>query len=296
MNGRTIKRRLSNKINEWTEQIRLDGSKEAQAALAAIKADAIISGGAISSLLQGEEPHDYDVYFQNVDSCLAVASYYVNLWNKEHSDKLSVEYTPKTGRIECVAPSAGAVFETDELDETDELNEPEKQETTSKSKQKKSPYRPIFISTNAISLSDDVQIVIRFYGDIDTIHTNYDFVHTTCSYHYYTGKLSLPADALEAIINKELVYKGSKYPVASVIRTNKFINRGWHIGAGQYVKMALQISQLDLTNFEVFKDQLTGVDTTFFAGMIAKLDKLHKTGVDNFSTDYIINLIDKMYE
>src|SRR3546814_4892538 len=40
-------------------------------------------------------------------------------------------------------------------------------------------YRPVFMSTNAITLSDKIQIVLSFYGEADAIHENYDFVHCT---------------------------------------------------------------------------------------------------------------------
>src|SRR3546814_1364029 len=46
-------------------------------------------------------------------------------------------------------------------------------------------YRPVFMSTNAITLSDKIQIVLRFYGEADAIHENYDFVHCT---NYWTSK------------------------------------------------------------------------------------------------------------
>ena len=68
----------------------------------------------------------------------------------------------------------------------------------------------------------------------------------------------------KCIINKELIYTGSKYPLCSIIRTRKFIERGYHINAGQYVKMAWQLNKLDLNNLDVFKDQLMGVDSFYW--------------------------------
>src|SRR3546814_899254 len=71
-------------------------------------------------------------------------------------------------------------------------------------------YRPVFMSTNAITLSDKIQIVLRFYGEADAIHENYDFVHCT---NYWTSKdanLTLRQPALESLLCKELRYVGSK--------------------------------------------------------------------------------------
>ena len=65
-------------------------------------------------------------------------------------------------------------------------------------------------------------------------------------------------------MNKELIYAGSLFPICSIIRTRKFIKRGWNINAGQFLKMSLQVSKLNLSQFHVLKDQLIGVDASYF--------------------------------
>ena len=103
----------------------------------------------------------------------------------------------------------------------------------------KDKFRPVYISANAITLSDQFQLIIRFYGDAEEIHSNYDFAHCTCWWRSKDGHLELPSEALECLLTNELRYKGSKYPLASIIRTRKFINRGFTINAGQYLKMCM---------------------------------------------------------
>src|SRR3546814_11138454 len=101
------------------------------------------------------------------------------------------------------------------------------------------------MSTNAITLSDKIQIVLRFYGEADAIHENYDFVHCT---NYWTRKdanLTLRQPALESLLFTELRYVGSKYPVCSVIRLREFISGGGGVNAVKILKMMLQISKPD---------------------------------------------------
>ena len=156
-------------------------------------------------------------------------------------------------------------------------------------------YKPIFLSTNAITLSNKVQLVIRFYGDPSEIHKNYDFVHTTNYWTFYDGVV-LNQRALEAILNKELFYVGSKYPIASLIRTRKFIRRGWHINAGQYVKMSFQISDLDLTDIYVLEDQLVGVDSIYFLSFISSMrEKMAKDKDFVMTRGYVTTVIDKIF-
>jgi len=156
-------------------------------------------------------------------------------------------------------------------------------------------YKPVFLSSNAITLSNKIQIVVRFYGEPNVIHSNYDFVHATNYWTYQTGVV-LNQRALEAILNKELFYIGSKYPICSLIRTRKFIKRGWQINAGQYVKIAYQISELDLNNIYVLEDQLVGVDSIYFLSFIETLKKKQMKDKNfTLSRDYLTTVIDKIF-
>lgn len=157
-------------------------------------------------------------------------------------------------------------------------------------------FRPIFMTSNAITLSNNVQIVTRFYGTPDEIHANYDFAHCT---NYWTSKdhnLVLRPEAMEALLARELRYQGSKYPLCSIIRTRKFLRRGWAINAGQYLKMCFQLSELNLKEPSVLEDQLTGVDTAYFHQLIERCRKdLKKDPNTQINSTYIVSLVDRMF-
>lgn len=287
MNNKNIKRHLRDKITNWTSTIEDENIKNI------IKANTIVSGGAIVSLLNGEEPHDYDIYFKTKESIVTVAKYYANLFNLSQAySTVEIRYE-KPDRVECFIKSEGIAGTKEELTE-EEVEDIENTVPTKKAK--KPSYSPMFFSTNAISLSDKIQLVIRFFGSVEDIHLNFDYVHCTCSYDYDTDKLILPSKALEAIINKELIYTGSKYPLCSIIRTRKFIKRGWHINAGQYVKMALQLNDLNLKDKDVLREQLVGVDSFFFESLISYIDE----GLENdpnltIDSTYLIEAINIVF-
>lgn len=93
-----------------------------------------------------------------------------------------------------------------------------------------------------------------------------------------------------------LIYQGSKYPICSVIRTRKFIQRGWRINAGQYLKMCMQISELNLKDIKVLEDQLTGVDAAYFEQLIRATQKhMSETGSTDIDQVYLVQLIDKIF-
>ncbi len=273
----------------------------------------IITGGAIASMLLGEEVNDFDFYFRNRTACLMIAQHFVNQFCKNpparfrnDSDK-TVQVTVDdscSDRISIKVQSAGVASETP-ADEYDyfEQTDPEQadaaeyveralnvaKDATSEEKPK---YRPVFLSSNAITLSDRVQLVTRFYGEPGDIHENYDFVHCTNYWTSWDEKLYLQPGAVEALLARDLRYVGSKYPLCSLIRARKFVQRGWTCNAGQYLKMAMQLNELDLTDVSVLEEQLTGVDTAYFIQVIDALKKRNDKVVD---TAYLVELIDKIF-
>ena len=289
MNEKNIKKHLNQKMNDWLSSIDDDKIKDI------IRKNVIITGGAIVSLLTGEEVNDYDVYFRTREACLEVANYYVNKWNYKHKGNVSIKVCEETGKFQCYVASAGIADENDNGVGYVIIGENNNQQNKNSEKDK---YRPTFITSNAITLSDKIQVVIRFYGEVEDIHKNFDFVHCTCVWSSWDNELVLPSKALECIINKELHYVGSKYPLCSIIRTKKYLERGYHINAGQYVKMCMQLNELDLNKIDVLEDQLTGVDTAYFAHLIDAVRKHsdEKTeDKDTVDTLYIIEVIDRLF-
>lgn len=286
MNSKNIKKSLSKKLDSWLENIKDEKIRDI------VKDNTIITGGALVSLLAGDEVHDYDVYFKTREAVLAVTEYYVGIFNTAH--KRNVKVVEKDdGRINIFVKSEGVASENEE-DLEDIL--PEEIEQVEGEQQEKPKYRPVYLTSNAITLSDKIQIVIRFWGDVNEIHKNYDFAHCTCAWSSWDDNLLLPQKALECIINKELYYIGSKYPLCSIIRARKFINRGYTINAGQYLKMCLQLNELDLHNIETLKDQLVGVDSTYFDMAIRAMEKKKEDNpewaIDN---SYLFEVINRIF-
>ena len=154
-------------------------------------------------------------------------------------------------------------------------------------------YSPTFISQNAITLTGKIQIVIRFYGEPDQIHNNYDFAHAMCYYDYFKNDLVLPAEALELLLSRVLIYKGSLYPIASIFRVKKFLERGWRITAGQLLKIMWQISEIDLRDPVVLREQLTGCDQSY---MFQLIEALKSVEPEKINSAYIATIIDRIFE
>jgi hypothetical protein len=324
MKSKTIRLAIRNKIDSWLASIEDEEVRELAAK------NTIVTGGAIASMFLKEQVNDWDIYFRNWETTYRVAKYYVDRFTPGSNkgipcriflaDENKIEivgHEHPTKRIRLVVKSAGIATEkqvdkpyeyfesrpddeaaqfvgavmTDagEIEDTYEQTEQMSLATDDDGKPK---YRPVFMSTNAITLSGKIQIVIRFFGKPEEIHENYDFQHCTNFWTSWDDKLELKAEALEALLTKELRYVGSKYPICSLIRLRKFLGRGWTVNAGQILKMVMQVSSLDLTDMNVLEDQLTGVDAAYFSQL---LSKLREQDPDKVDAAYLVAIVDKMF-
>lgn len=305
---RIIKRALRKKIDDWASSVDNVDVKTI------IRDESIVTGGSIASMLLAEPVKDYDVYFTSLEATKQVAKYYVEKFNKRFPDdsnqpRVSVESIAnirgKTeDRVVIWTQSEGVAsgnteyqyFEGEPAEMAQDYMDTVEERAAEEGQESVPLYMPTFMSQNSISLTDKIQIVIRFYGEPDEIHSNYDFVHATNWYRAKDDHLELKTEALSALLSRRLVYKGSLYPIASVFRAKKFIERGWRIQVGELLKMCWQISEIDLNDVNVLREQLTGVDVAYLHEIIKIVaeDKERKPGKDINST-WVATVIDRVF-
>ena len=322
MKKKTINAVITKKFDEWLGSIADEEVKKL------VKKNTVITGGCIASMINNEKVSDYDVYFTNKETVLAVARYYIDRFKALKPDAPQImiftsdDFTNKYSKLSMwYALQPDAVEKDDALADFYELNSQSKEEgrvflyvanfrnvasekeidlegcenpldedVEDKEDKEKPKYRPVFFSSNAITLSDKLQIVTRFYGDAAQIHSNFDYVHAT---NYWTSeerKVTFNIEAYEACHNKELIYVGSKYPICSLFRMRKFISRGFTITAGEILKIAMNINEFDLTSVPVLRDQLIGVDSAYFNNLITAIKD--KESIDRL---YLTAIINKMF-
>lgn len=293
MQNKTIRKALKNKLEDWLSTI-----TELEVQQAA-REDVIVTGGSLASMIMGDQINDYDVYFRTKETTRMVAKYYVNKFNRENGSGVDVEVREEEiinildeteERVVIWVQSDGVASDHDEAVERDET-----EEMVAKEDDEGEKYRPIFLSENAITLSHSFQIVTRFYGEPDEIHKNYDFVHACCYYDYHNEKLETPVEAIRSMQSMTLKYRGSLYPVCSLFRLRKFIRRGWNISAGEILKMAFQISQINLNDPQVLKEQCTGVDALYFHFVISALENAPRDEDGDLPTQYVIEVIERVF-
>jgi hypothetical protein len=296
MKAKTIDRACRRAMEHWMETL----PNELQQA---VMENLILTGGSIANLFLGEPVNDWDVYLRTKETAKAIAEHYVKLFvsdppkNLEGNPLLSqVKVLDRGDRIAVMVQSAGVLsaesgegnyqyFEaiTDTSPETTEEYVRVVMGSERKKKADKD-YFPGMISGNAITLLrknaelTPMQIILRFVGDPAEIHKNFDWCHAT---NYWTFKdgLVTNTDALECLLAKELRYVGSQYPLAALLRSYKFVTRGFtRPHAGHMLVITQQLAQLNWEDPAVWEDQLMGVDFAYFREIIARIRTLLKEG------------------
>lgn len=292
MQEKTINKVIRQKIDEWInsiteEKLRIE-----------LKKDVIVTGGCITSLLRNEDVNDYDVYIRTQETLKMLVEYYASddievlqgSKKQQYVDELELKYNTTISEINNQYAVSVRNLKPDQIKYY--IHTGGGKAFQYSDAEKKADYRVEFLSPNAISLSNKLQIVIRFWGEPDIIHKNYDFVHATNYWTYKSGLVVTP-EALMSILTKQLKYQGSLYPITSIIRVRKFVKRGWSISAGEIFKMAYQVSLLDLQNIDVLEEQLIGMDVAYFSALIMALRAV--SDKKKLTYDYISEIVDRVF-
>ena len=289
MQKKTIAKVIRKKLEEWLNSI-----TDKQLAKDLMD-NILVSGWSITSLFLNEKVNDYDIYLNDMDVLKRVSKYYCTPFDLEVFDgrrKKQYIHDDQTGCFEEWAKeNYYNIFINNLKEDQIKIQTEWGQRVNEDKKEEELNYTPVFFSPNAISLSDDIQIVCRFHGNNVQIHKTFDFIHAT---NYYTFKDGLVTNvaALESILTKQLRYQGSLYPLTTIIRIRKFIKRGWNIWAGELLKVMFQISELNLKDYRVLEEQLIWVDVAYFWTLI----KILRGSKKELNSWYLNNLIDKVFD
>lgn len=300
MQFKTIKKVVADKMEDWLSTITDESLRKD------VKANLLVSGGSICSLILNEPVNDYDIYLQDKNVLMRLTEYYVKpfgleIWDGDKKEEIITSYRKNFteeqfnehySMVSCalrnLQPKQIKLFIADGGMKVDSALESVKEGEEPKR------YRVAYLSPNAISLTDDIQIVIRFHGTPTEIHKTFDFIHAT-NYFTFNDGIVTSIKALQSILSKQLYYQGSLYPLTSVIRAKKFIKRNWNITAGEYLKMIFQCSLLDFTDLDVLEEQLIGIDVAYFSTLIEALRKAKESnGEFKLSAEYLNELIDRI--
>ncbi|AFC21524.1 hypothetical protein GAP32_076 [Cronobacter phage vB_CsaM_GAP32] len=187
--------------------------------------NAIIAGGAITSIFTGAEINDYDIYFRSKKD---IVTFIRNTFNEEGEEGepfiLSEEDFLDVGSFEFVC-----------LNQTS---------------------RSITYSHNGLNLQ---LIHFDYFETAHDIFESYDFHINMAAYDFKIDDFVLHDYFITAVAARRLTFNaGTRYPIMSSLRVSKYLERGYNISKKEMFKIGIATANLNIDSWDALEDQLSG--------------------------------------
>lgn len=120
-------------------------------------------------------------------------------------------------------------------------------------------------------------------GSFDKIFDMFDFTVCMAAYVFSSEKFYFHNSFFKHLAQRRIVFNNkTPFPLASLVRTKKYMAKGYTMSNVETVKLAMAINKLDLTDYKVFKSQLMGIDASILKPMIDKLAEMSIIDKEDF--------------
>ena len=141
-----------------------------------------------------------------------------------------------------------------------------------------SDYDKVVESPNALTYQSDNQTLQlvklnEFIGTPEEILNKFDFTINQAAFDFETKEFLLGDRFLQDLAKQRLKFnKNTPYPINSLIRLEKYINRGFKINAIEGAKLGLSIREIKINTLGELKEHLRGVDLTLLQNFFDDLN------------------------
>jgi len=220
-----------------------------------------IAGGAILSVSREEKIKDYDLFLTDPSSARSLVNLFMRRIDGGSTFQLLTQEddtNPKIskGILGFTQPQLMTVSIEEVIDNFNKKCKEEKAGGT---------VKPVYLSKNAVTLSNGIQIIFRFIGEPEDVFSTFDYEH--CKVYWrpdplglLLGKLVYSGRSQESIAKNELIYTGNtRFVLSAISRLNKFIKRGWGITPSSLLSLAVTSSKIDWSDRKVLEEELLGI-------------------------------------
>ena len=187
------------------------------------KSRAIIAGGAITSMFTASKINDFDIYFRSKEDLL----FFVRMAFK------------KTGTGDDYG-----------------YNLPEDHPPFFSMSCTNYTKRSLSFANN----QNDLQLIhFDYFEDAHAIFESYDFHFNMAAYDFSTSEFVMHDLFLETMAARRSTFNPkTKYPIMSLARVEKYLERGYSITKKEQFKIGIACSSLNLDSYEAVEDQISG--------------------------------------
>jgi hypothetical protein len=226
-----------------------------------ILCNSFIAGGVIASVAKEEKIKDYDLFMTNAASARSIVNTLLRRVSPGETIQLttsvdSINPNLHRGNLEFAYPERMITTLEEQIDLFNEA-----------CKKTKSRGRaiPAYLSKNALTMNNGVQVIFRFIGDPKEVFTTFDYEHCKAYWRpdplgLLLGKLVYEGRSQESFAKNELIYTGNtRFALSAISRLNKFIKRGWCVSPSSLLSLALTAAKIDWSNRDALEEELLGI-------------------------------------
>lgn len=114
-------------------------------------------------------------------------------------------------------------------------------------------------------LDKETQAVVQlihfdFFDNAHKIFKKFDFTINMCAYDFKTKSIVQHCDFLKHCCSRYLCFNSdTSYPIISLLRANKYQQRGYNLSKPEMLRIALTVSQMDIRSWKQLKTHLGGM-------------------------------------
>lgn len=130
--------------------------------------------------------------------------------------------------------------------------------------------------------------LVKKYTDLTIIGKLNKFDFTVCqgAFDCSTKEFTYSRDFIIHNAKRRLVYtKNTDYPLSTVIRVLKYLNKGYNISNIEYLKILLDVQNLKFDTFRDFKEHILGIDVVFVMPLFELFEKKYNLNNNFISID-----------
>ncbi len=219
------------------------------------KTECFIVGGAVTSVFSNKEINDIDVYFRDYKSLELVLKALFNVGEDEFSEA-ELKIIPEVTQFTLIH-----------------------QNHTNKS---------ILFSKNELKVQ---LIYFKFFNSVEEIFNTFDFTINMGAYDCAKDEFILHENFLKDIAQRRLVVNpNTSFPIISLLRVDKYKQRGYSISRKDFVNLCLAVNKLDIKSWDELADAIGGMYGYIYTDIF---DTKEEFSMDK-AIDQLTNLVTKL--
>ena len=234
-----------------------------------------LAGGAIISAIDDQKANDLDIFIEDEGIAKILANRLLNI-EPIRRNKFTIE------------------FNKDELNDKLIRGNISGDIAACNSELSNSSYLLRYVSKNAFSFKNGIQLIFRFIGEPEEVFTTFDYEHCKVAYKLSavdSGVIQFLGQSSEAIATRSLIYTGrSRFVCSALSRMIKFSSRGWKLSPQVLLNLLASCLKIDWSSLKAVEEELLGFYSLTPEHVQSVLDELSQK--ENFSIKEVAELVE----